>query len=77
MCDDAIFGIHWLGELNKKQQVPIAALLFKFAITFIIGRIYLDSTSMFNAFIDTGLTLQHVTCVFLGVLLVMSKQSVM
>lgn len=51
--DDALFGSRWLGKINEKQQVPIAALLFNFVIMFIIGCIYLGSTSAFNAFIST------------------------
>ncbi|KAG9199199.1 hypothetical protein G6514_008946 [Epicoccum nigrum] len=52
--DDALFGSRWLGKINEKQQVPIAALLFNFVIMFTIGCIYLGSTSAFNAFIGTG-----------------------
>ncbi|EUC27995.1 hypothetical protein COCCADRAFT_9547 [Bipolaris zeicola 26-R-13] len=73
--DDAIFGSRWLGKINEKQQVPIAALIFNFAIMFIIGCIYLGSTSAFNAFIGTGLILQHVTYAFPVVLLMMRKRS--
>jgi choline transport protein len=73
--DDALFGSRWLGKVNEKQQVPIAALIFNFAIMFIIGCIYLGSTSAFNAFIGTGLILQHVTYAFPAVLLMMRKRS--
>ena len=88
--DDALFGSRWLGKINEKQQVPMAALLFNFAIMFIIGCIYLGSTSAFNAFIGTGkrmalhqrhsadpsgLILQHVTYAFPAVLLIMRKRS--
>lgn len=73
--DDALFGSRWLGKINEKQQVPMAALIFNFAIMFIIGCIYLGSTSAFNAFIGTGLILQHVTYAFPAVLLMMRKRS--
>lgn len=73
--DDALFGSRWLGKIDEKQQVPIAALLFNFAIMFIIGCIYLGSTSAFNAFIGTGLILQHVTYAFPAVLLMMRRRS--
>ncbi|KAL1592459.1 hypothetical protein SLS59_009812 [Nothophoma quercina] len=73
--DDAMFGSRWLGKINEKQQVPIAALLFNFAIMFIIGCIYLGSTSTFNAFIGTGLILQHVTYAFPAALLITRKRS--
>lgn len=73
--DDALFGSRWLGKINEKQQVPMAALIFNFAIMFVIGCIYLGSTSAFNAFIGTGLILQHVTYAFPAVLLMMRKRS--
>lgn len=88
--DDALFGSRWLGKINDKQQVPIAALLFNFGIMFIIGCIYLGSTSAFNAFIGTGMStmlgnryftnllgliLQHVTYAFPAALLMMRRRS--
>lgn len=42
---------------------------------FVIGCIYLGSTSAFNAFIGTGLILQHVTYAFPAALLMMRKRS--
>lgn len=68
--DNAIVGSRWLNKMSPKQQVPIAALLFNFAIMFIIGCVYLGSTSAFNSFIGTGLILQHVTYAFPAALLI-------
>ncbi|KAK7192105.1 choline transport [Paraphaeosphaeria sporulosa] len=59
--DNAIFGSRWLSKISPTQDVPIAALVFNFAIMFVIGCIYLGSSSAFNAFIGTGLILQHLT----------------
>ncbi|KAH3906713.1 hypothetical protein HBI56_229000 [Parastagonospora nodorum] len=73
--DNAIFGSRWLNKMSPKQQVPIAALLFNFAIMFIIGCIYLGSTSAFNSFIGTGLILQHVTYAFPAALLIYRRRS--
>lgn len=73
--DDALFGSRWLGQIDSRQQVPIAALLFNFAIMFIIGCIYLGSTSAFNAFIGTGLILQHVTYAFPAALLMIRRRA--
>jgi choline transport protein len=73
--DDALYGSRWLGNINSKQQVPIAALLFNFTIMLIIGCIYLGSTSAFNAFIGTGLILQHVIYAFPTALLMMRERS--
>jgi choline transport protein len=73
--DNAMFGSKWLNKISSKQGVPIAALIFNFAIMFIIGCIYLGSTSAFNAFIGTGLILQHVTYAFPAALLMYRKRS--
>lgn len=70
-----MLGSRWLGAINEKQQVPIVALIFNFAIMFIIGCIYLGSTSAFNAFINTGLILQHVTYAFPALLLMLRGRS--
>lgn len=70
-----MFGSRWLVNINEKRQVPIVALIFNFAIMFIIGCIYLGSTSAFNAFINTGLILQHITYAFPAVLLMLRGRS--
>lgn len=69
--DEALFGSKWLSKIDAKQEVPVAALIFNFCIMFIIGCLYLASTSAFNAFIGTGLILQHVTYAFPAALLMM------
>lgn len=38
--DNAIFGSRWLNKISPNQDVPIFALIFNFAIMFIIGCIY-------------------------------------
>ena len=53
----------------------MAALLFNFAIMFVIGCTYLGSTSAFNAFINTGLILQHITYAFPAALLMMRRRA--
>jgi choline transport protein len=73
--DDAIFGSRWLNKISSTQEVPIAALVFNFAIMFVIGCIYLGSSSAFNAFIGTGLILQHITYAFPVVMLMYRKRS--
>jgi choline transport protein len=75
--DNAMLGSEWLNKISLRQEVPIAALIFNFAIMFIIGCIYLGSTSAFNAFIGTGLILQHVTYAFPAALLLYRKRSSM
>lgn len=73
--DNAIFGSRWLNKISPNQDVPIFALIFNFAIMFIIGCIYLGSTSAFNAFIGTGLILQQITYAFPAALLLFRKRS--
>lgn len=59
--DDAFFGSNFLGRMHTSLQVPVWALLFNNFVVFIIGFIYLGSSTAFNAFIGTGLILQQVT----------------
>jgi amino acid transporter len=73
--DNALVGSRWLNQMSPKQHVPIPALVFNFAIMFVIGCIYLASTSAFNAFIGTGLILQHITYAIPAALLMFRKRS--
>ncbi|KAF2026651.1 amino acid transporter [Setomelanomma holmii] len=73
--DNAVFGSRWLNKISPTQKVPIAALMFNFAIMFIISCIYLGSSSAFNAFIGTGLILQHVTYAIPAILLMYRGRS--
>lgn len=73
--DRAIIGSHWLGQINSQCQVPVWGLVFNFAIMFIIGCIYLGSSSAFNAFIGSGLVLQHISYAFPAALLLYRKRS--
>ncbi|KAJ5280539.1 hypothetical protein N7478_005911 [Penicillium angulare] len=73
--DRAIVGSHWLGEMNRKLDVPIWSLLFNFIIMFIIGCIYLGSSTAFNAFIGSGLVLQHISYAFPAALIMYRKRS--
>ncbi|KAF2819849.1 amino acid transporter [Ophiobolus disseminans] len=73
--DNAMLGSRWLSQINPAQDVPIAALIFNFAIMFVIGCIYLGSSSAFNAFIGTGLVLQHITYAIPVIMLMYRKRS--
>ena len=68
-------GSRWLGKMHPTLEVPVWSLLFNYAIMFIIGCIYLGSSSAFNAFIGTGLVLQHISYAFPAVLLMYRKRS--
>lgn len=73
--DHALMGSSFLGQIHPTLEVPVWSLLFNYAIMFIIGCIYLGSSSAFNAFIGTGLVLQHISYAFPAVLLMYRKRS--
>lgn len=73
--DRALVGSHWLSQINSHCQVPIWGLIFNFSIMFIIGCIYLGSSSAFNAFIGTGLVLQHISYALPAALLLYRNRS--
>lgn len=72
--DRAIFGSKYISKVNPTLEVPVWALLLNFSIVFIIGCIYLGSSAAFNAFIGTGLILQHVSYAFPAALLMYRKR---
>ncbi|KAJ5141214.1 hypothetical protein N7526_002209 [Penicillium atrosanguineum] len=75
--DRAIIGSKWLSEIHPKFEVPVWGLIFNFVIMFIIGCIYLGSSSAFNAFIGSGLVLQHISYAIPAALLMYRKRSEM
>ncbi|KAF1915342.1 amino acid/polyamine transporter I [Ampelomyces quisqualis] len=73
--DDALFGSRWLKQMSPRQDVPIFALVANFAVMFVIGCIYLGSTSASNAFIGSGLILARITYAIPAALLMYRKRS--
>lgn len=59
--DDALVFSSKIKIMHKGLGVPPYALLFNAVIVFIIGCIYLGSTTAFSAIIGTGLVLQQIT----------------
>jgi len=59
--DDALIFSNKIGLMHGSLGVPPYALLFNAFIVFIIGCIYLGSTTAFSAIIGTGLVLQQIT----------------
>ncbi|KAL5365318.1 amino acid transporter [Aspergillus floccosus] len=57
--DNALLGSRFLGQVHPRLQVPVWALLANAAVIFIIGCIYLGSSTAFNAFIGSGMLLQQ------------------
>jgi choline transport protein len=68
-----LFSTRFLGVVNPALQVPVYALMFNSFVVFIIGFIYLGSTSAFNAFIATGLILQQTTYAIPAALLMVKR----
>jgi len=73
--DRAIIGSQWLSQVQLKFEVPVWSLIFNFVVMFIIGCIYLGSSSAFNAFIGTGLVLQHISYAIPAALIMYRKRS--
>ncbi|CAG7920911.1 unnamed protein product [Penicillium olsonii] len=73
--DRALIGSRWLSKTHPTLDVPVWSLMFNYSATFIIGCIYLGSSSAFNAFIGTGLILQHISYAFPAALLMYRKRS--
>jgi choline transport protein len=73
--DDALVGSGYLGRIHPSLQVPVWSLIANNAIVFIIGCIFLGSSTAFNAFIGTGLILGQVTYAIPAALLMFRKRS--
>jgi choline transport protein len=73
--DNALFGSRFLSSLHPTLDVPVWALVLNSAVIFIIGCIYLGSSTAFNAFIGTGVILQQVTFAIPAALLLARKRS--
>ncbi|KIW91014.1 uncharacterized protein Z519_07908 [Cladophialophora bantiana CBS 173.52] len=73
--DEALVWSRFIGHINPSLQVPVWALLANNAIVFIIGFIFLASSTAFNAFIGTGLILQQATYAIPAALLIYRKRS--
>lgn len=74
--DNALIGSSWIGHIHAWLGVPVWALVANNAIVFIIGCIFLGSSTAFNAFIGTGLILQQVTYAIPAALLMYRKRSI-
>jgi choline transport protein len=65
----------FIGRIHPQLQVPVYALLANAVVIFIIGCIYLASSTAFNALIGTGLVLQQVSFCFPVALLIFRRRS--
>ena len=73
--DDALVMSKYFNRIHTNLQVPVYALLANSFVVFIIGCIYLASTTAFNALIGTGLILQQVSFIFPAALLLYRRRS--
>ena len=73
--DDALVMSKHLAVMNPQFHVPVNALLANSLVIFIIGCIYLGSTTAFNAMIGSGLLLQQLSFAFPAALLMYRRRS--
>lgn len=73
--DDAIIGSKFIRKIHPTLGVPLWALLFNNVVVFIIGCIYLGSSTAFNAFIGTALILQQLSYAFPAALLMYRRRA--
>ena len=73
--DDALVFSKKIGVMHAKLGVPIYALLFNAISVFILGCIYLGSTTAFSAIIGTGLVLQQITFAVPAILMMYRKRA--
>ena len=73
--DNALLGSTKLGQVHSTLQVPVWSLLANAVVVFIIGCIYLGSSSAFNAFVGSGLLLQQLCYAMPAALLLWHRRS--
>ncbi|KAI5459483.1 amino acid/polyamine transporter I [Mariannaea sp. PMI_226] len=73
--DNALLGSSSLASVHPRLQVPVWSLIVNATVIFIIGCIYLGSSSAFNAFIGSGLLLQQCSFAFPAGLLLWHRRS--
>ncbi|KAJ5811900.1 hypothetical protein N7474_008201, partial [Penicillium riverlandense] len=73
--DDALILSKYFSRIHSRLQVPVYCLVANAAVIFVIGCIYLASSTAFNALIGTGLILQQVSFAFPAALLLYRRRS--
>jgi choline transport protein len=73
--DNALIGSKYIGRMHSNLEAPVWALVANGFVIFIIGCIYLASSTAFNAFIGTGLILQQATFAIPAAVLMFRKRS--
>ena len=72
--DDALIFSKYLKRLDSKLQVPVSALLFNAAWVFVLGCVYLGSSTAFNAIVAPGLILEQLSFAFPAALLMWQRR---
>ena len=67
--DDALIYSTYLGHLHDRLDVPVWALLFNWFSVFVLGCVYLASSTAFNAIVAPGLILEQISFAFPSFLL--------
>jgi len=73
--DNALVFSHKIGHIHDKHEVPVWALLANSFVVFLLGFVYLGSSTAFNAFIGVGLILQQVAFAIPAMLLLVQRRS--
>jgi choline transport protein len=73
--DNALIGSRFVRRVHPELGIPVWALLVNNAVVFIIGCIYLGSSTAFNAFIGTGLILQQLSYAIPAALLLYRRRA--
>lgn len=73
--DNAFIGSKFVRRIHPVLGIPVWGLIFNNIIVFIIGCIYLGSSTAFNAFIGTGLILQQLSYAFPAALLLYRRRA--
>ncbi|KAI1621928.1 choline transporter [Exophiala viscosa] len=73
--DDGLIFSHYLSRIHPRYEAPVWSLLFNAFVVFLMGFVYLGSTTAFNALIGSGLILQQITFAIPAGLLMWQKRS--
>lgn len=62
--DDAVVLAPFLSRIHPRWGVPLWSLIANSACVFVLGCVYLGSTTAFNALVSTGIILQQISFAF-------------
>lgn len=62
--DDAVVFAPFLSRIHPRWGVPVWSLIANSACVFVLGCVYLGSSTAFNALVSTGIILQQISFAF-------------